>query len=138
MKKVKIVFLLALVMISLVGGGVALCARFAINNKASFGFFSASGGYRIEYVRIDPPFPFYNLAYMRVIDLTHSDQVFRSPVADAESLEMRAIETRDEVGVSFLRFNKVQHRFNVLIPGWEESFLNIFVSNTPYDVSADE
>jgi hypothetical protein len=59
-------------------------------------------------------------------------------VADAESLEMRAIETRDEVGVSFLRFNKVQHRFNVLIPGWEESFLNIFVSNTPYDVSADE
>ncbi|WP_311968392.1 hypothetical protein [Pseudomonas baltica] len=115
-----------------------LFVRSSITHESSVSFMSDSGDYRLDSVRVAPPFTFRSYAYLRLTEVQHPARVYRSPLMDADSLEMVGFETPNEVGVAWLTFYKSEHRFRVTIPQWTENWLNIFISNTPYEASSDD
>ena len=109
----------------------------AINNKPVIAFISQSQKYRIEDVNADMLLFPTRLGYLRVTELANPDNVYRSPLAIEDSLEMDPIENNSEVGVRGMAFEKNTHRFIVRINGWREMWPNFFISNTLYNVEND-
>jgi hypothetical protein len=95
---------------------------------------SPSGRYIIENVSVGTILFSGRMAYLRIIDSRAAKQVYRSPLYDAHSLDMHAFEDNAQVGITWLEFDKENKRFTVSMPEWKGSWLNIFVSNTPYDI----
>lgn len=74
------------------------------------------------------------MAYLRVIDSKEPGKVYRTPLYDTQSLDMRTFEDDAEVGITWISFEKKDKAFVISMPQWEESWLNIFISNTPYEI----
>lgn len=113
---------------------LAYCVNAMLGFPASTTKASPSGGYIIENVRVGRIFMLGGMAYLRIIDSKEPAKVYRSPLYDTQSLDMRAYEDDTEVGITWIDFNKKNKTFTISMPQWEESWLNFFISNTPYEV----
>lgn len=93
---------------------------------------SPSGRFVMENVRVGKIFMMSGMAYLRIIDKQEPGAVYRSPLYDTQSLDMRAFEDESEVGIYWISFNYHEKTFSISMPEWRESWLNVFISNTPY------
>jgi hypothetical protein len=78
--------------------------------------------------------PWCDLAYIRVIDTQAPGSTFRTPLYDRHYTDMRSHEDDKTVGIIWFNFDKQQQSFTIGVPDWQESWLNIFISNTPYQI----
>ncbi len=88
----------------------------------------------MENVRVGKIFMLGGMAYLRVIDTQEPEKTYRTPLYDTQSLDMRAFEDEAEVGITWIYFDRKNKTFTISMPQWEESWLNIFISNTQYNV----
>ncbi|MCX2543531.1 hypothetical protein [Pseudomonas sp. COW5] len=95
---------------------------------------SPSGRYTIENVRVGRIFMLGGMAYLRITDVQNPREIYRTPLYDTQSLDMRAFEDDSQVGITWIEFDKKNKTFRISMPQWEESWLNPFISNTPYEV----
>ncbi|RMO18247.1 hypothetical protein ALQ47_00016 [Pseudomonas cichorii] len=108
------------------------CVNAMLGYPASSTQVSPSGRYVMENVRVGRIFMLGGMGYLRVIDTQEPGKVYRTPLYDTQSLDMRAFENEKEVGVSWIDFDRQEKTFTISMSQWEESWLNIFISNTPY------
>jgi hypothetical protein len=108
--------------------------QYNIYKRADISFLGSSGDYRLEYVAAELPYTYINYAYIRVIDIAHPDHVYRSPIAAALDIDVKGFETDKKINMGWLVFDKEKHSFLLAFPGWRESWINLFISNTPYAV----
>ncbi|OLU28804.1 hypothetical protein BVH03_12140 [Pseudomonas sp. PA15(2017)] len=117
---------------------IASCAVFTYGVNAMLGYpasssqVSPSGRYVMESVRVDRVFMLGGMGYLRVIDTQEPRRVYRTPLYDTQSLDMRVFEDDVEVGVTWIDFDKKHKEFAISMPQWKGNWLNVFVSNTPY------
>jgi hypothetical protein len=121
----------------LILGAVVGLLRVNIGRGAGAELVSQSGRYKIESVNVLFPYVYDNYVYFRVIDLDNPSQIYRSPIV-RDGVDFHSFENSREVGVVWLGFNKRTHEFHVSFPGWHESWINLFISNTPYTVITDD
>lgn len=76
-----------------------------------------------------------DLAYLRVTDTQPPQDVFRTPLYNKQYTDMRPHEDEKTVGTYWIDFNKHEQTFEIGIPEWQDSWLNMFISNTPYRIS---
>ncbi|QXH47784.1 hypothetical protein KSS93_07715 [Pseudomonas xanthosomatis] len=96
---------------------------------------SPSGKYRLENVKVGGPlFIASAKGYLRVVNINDPKEVYRSPLYDWESVDMGSREYEDGVGIRWLTFHKEKKDFDIAMPDWQESWQNLFISNTPYTV----
>ncbi|HGM5550173.1 MULTISPECIES: hypothetical protein [Pseudomonas] len=108
---------------------------FAMRNyPASSTVISPSGRYVMENVRVGKILTLGGMAYLRVIDRQNPQEVYRTPLYDTQSLDMRASENESTVGIAWIYFNKSKKTFEIAMPQWESHWLNMFISNTPYEI----
>jgi hypothetical protein len=112
-------------------------AQYNIYKDAEIKIVSLSGDYRIEYVTVELPYTYKRYAYVRFIELINPGKVYRSPIALADVIDLESFETKGEVGVVWLMFDKEKHKFRMGFPQWRESWLNLFISNTPYSAPSN-
>lgn len=103
----------------------------AINHDAQVSIQSPSGRFILENVSLAP---WSNLAYIRVIDTQAPASTFRTPLYDGHYTDMRSHEDDRTVGIVWFDFDKEQQSFEIGVPEWQDSWLNLFISNTPYRV----
>jgi hypothetical protein len=107
--------------------------RLNVTKEASVAFVSQSGKYRIEAVKVIFPYIYDHYFYFRVIELANPSLTYRSPIV-RDGIDLHSFESALQVGIVWLDFNKVTHQFDLSYPEWSESWLNLFISNTPYTV----
>ncbi|KAB0512667.1 hypothetical protein [Pseudomonas koreensis] len=110
------------------------CVNAMLGYPASTTTASPSGRYTIENVRVGRIFMLGGMAYLRVVDSKDPGKVYRTPLYDTQSLDMRTFEDDAEVGITWIAFEKKDKVFIISMPQWEENWLNIFISNTPYEI----
>jgi len=93
---------------------------------------SPSGRYILENVRVGKILTLGGLAYLRVVDRQNPQEVYRTPLYDTQSLDMRVTEDDVTVGIAWIYFNRGNKTFDIAMPQWESHWLNMFISNTPY------
>ena len=107
----------------------------ALNAPALTSSVSPQGGYLIERVPVTGLVaPGGGLSYLRIVDRQDKSKVFRSPLYSSRSVDMRAYEDSQSVGVTWIDFDKHEQRFILSIPQWRPDWRNMFFSNTPYEV----
>lgn len=106
---------------------------FNINREASESFLSGSGRYRIECVDVLFLYFYSQYAYFRFTEVSKPVRVYRSRVV-RDNIDLSSFEDSKQVGVVWLDFEKDTHRFTLGYPQWRESWINLFISNTPYTV----
>jgi hypothetical protein len=111
--------------------------QYSIHRSADISFMSPSGDYKIEYVSVNFPYMYTRYAYIRVYENANPARSYRSPIAQAQVMDLRCFENKDEVGVVWLMFDKKQHRFDMGYPQWQQNWLNYFISNTPYNIPSN-
>lgn len=114
------------------GAVLAYTVNVMLGYPASTALISPSGRFVMENVRVDGVFFLGGMAYLRVIDTQAPEKVYRTPLYDTQSLDMRAFENDHEVGIYWIKFDWQKKLFVISMPEWEESWMNVFVSNTPY------
>ncbi|MHC8329762.1 hypothetical protein [Pseudomonas sp. LB1P83] len=102
------------------------------NYPASSTVVSPSGRYILENVRVGRILTLGGMAYLRVIDRQNPQEVYRTPLYDTQSLDMRVTEDDETVGIAWIYFNRDNKTFDIAMPQWESHWLNMFISNTPY------
>ncbi len=78
--------------------------------------------------------PLGGMSYLRFTDIENPSHSYRTPLFNTQYLDMRSYEDTDFAGIYWIGFSKRGQYFTISVPEWEESWLNIFVSNTPYEV----
>ena len=107
----------------------------ALSAPPSVSQVSPKGGYLIESVPVQGLLaPGGGLSYLRIVDRTDGSKVFRSPLFTTRSVDMRASEDSQSLGVTWIAFDKRTQGFTLSIPQWRSDWRNIFFSNTPYEV----
>lgn len=107
----------------------------ALNAPPSISQISPEGGYLIESVPVHGLLaPGEGLSYLRIVDRTDGAKVFRSPLFATRSVDMRASEDSQSLGVTWIAFDKRTQNFTLSIPKWRADWRNMFFSNTPYEV----
>lgn len=107
----------------------------ALSAPPSVSQVSPQGGYLIESVPVQRLLaPGGGLSYLRIVDRADRSTVFRSPLYTTRSVDMRASEDSQRLGVTWIAFDKRTHGFTLSIPQWRPDWRNIFFSNTPYEV----
>jgi hypothetical protein len=119
--------------VALVLGSFFYLVIYNINREASDSFLSRSGQYRIECVDVLFPFFYDRYVYFRFTELANPFRIYRSPVVKY-NIDLSSFESSKQVGVVWLGFDKETHRFTLGYPQWRESWINVFISNTPYTV----
>ncbi|MEO4049127.1 hypothetical protein AAFN46_18835 [Pseudomonas sp. CAU 1711] len=118
--------LLAAVLVACVGAVQA-----ALHRESKVSVYSPSGRFIVQNVSLAP---WSDLAYIRVIDTQAPASSFRSPLYDKHYTDMRSHEDDSTVGIVWFDFDKQQRTFEIGVPEWQDSWLNLFISNTPYRV----
>jgi hypothetical protein len=103
-----------------------------LNFPANVTTVDTSGRYLLENVPVGGIPGFAGMAYLRVIDKKHPEEVYRTPLYSTQLLDMRLTEDQSSVGVYWMYFNKDKKTFDIAMPQWEWHWMNIFISNTPY------
>ncbi|EJM68148.1 hypothetical protein PMI30_01594 [Pseudomonas sp. GM50] len=116
----------------------ALFIRNLINNQAYLIQISPSGRYIMENVGVGRWWYWNDMAYLRVIDRQHPEKVYRTPLYEMDSFDMRAFEDEKEVGIVWIYFDLVNKAFTVHMPQWKPHWLNYFISNTPYEAGGND
>ncbi|MGE6530874.1 hypothetical protein ACQKEM_18005 [Pseudomonas sp. NPDC077382] len=107
----------------------------ALSAPPSVSQVSPQGGHLIESVPVQGLLPRDGgLSYLRIVDRADRSKVFRSPLFTTRSVDLRASEDSQSLGVTWIDFNKRTQRFTLSIPQWRPDWRNIFFSNTPYEV----
>ena len=107
----------------------------ALNAPPSVSQISPQGGHLIESVPVQGLLaPGGGLSYLRIVDRADGSTVFRSPLFATRSVDMRAIEDSQHLGVTWIAFDKRTQEFTLSIPQWRPDWRNILFSNTPYEV----
>ena len=107
----------------------------ALSAPPSVSQVSPQGGHLIESVPVQGLLaPYGGLSYLRIVDRADRSKVFRSPLFTTRSVDLRASEDSQSLGVTWIAFNKRTQRFTLSIPQWRPDWRNIFFSNTPYEV----
>ncbi|MBP5119457.1 hypothetical protein [Pseudomonas protegens] len=114
------------------GVALAYSVSVVLGYPASTTQISPSGRFVMENVRVDGVFFLGGMAYLRVVDMQAPETVYRTPLYDTQSLDMRAFENDHEVGIYWIKFDWQKKLFVISMPDWEEHWMNIFVNNTPY------
>ena len=91
-------------------------AHIATAQKAQYSYPSPSGRFILQSVLLAP---WSDLAYIRVIDTQATGSTFRTPLYGQQYTDMRLHEDEKTVGTYWIDF---------------DSWLNIFISNTPYRI----
>lgn len=104
-------------------------AYVAINRDAQISIRSPSGRFILQSV---PLAPWSDLAYLRITDTQNPQSVFRTPLYDKQYTDMRPHEDEWTVGTYWIDFDKQERTFEIGVPEWRDSWLNGFISNTPY------
>jgi hypothetical protein len=99
--------------------------------------FSFTKNYRLEYGSVSLPWTYKKYAYIRITQVSHPASVYRSPVIDADSNDLRGRETDKSIVIYWLSFDKEDHHFRLSFPGWRESWIDLSISNTKYTVIAN-
>lgn len=125
----------------LVWGGLAValfavmvysCVNTMLGCPADLSILSPSGRYEVQNVPVGKVLMFGGMAYLKVIDKQNPEAVYRSPLYEVQTLDMRAFESEDKVGIYWVSFDREKKAFTVSMPEWKESLFNVFISNTPY------
>lgn len=96
---------------------------------------SPSGDFRLEHVEVGGPFFLLgSMAYLRVVNTRHPNEVYRSPLYNSETVDMTKFEDDKTVGIYWVTFRKQEKDFEIALPDWQTHWQNIFISNTPYTV----
>lgn len=130
-KKVSMILLLPVSFLISLWGAVHV----ATTQGVQYSYASPSGQFIIQNVLLLPWFGTWcDLAYIRVIDTHTPDSSFRTPLYSKYYTDMRMHEDDRVVGVIWFDFDKQQQSFSVGVPDWKDSWMNVFISNTPYQV----
>ncbi len=125
----------------LVWGGLAValfavmvysCVNTMLGCPADLSILSPSGRYEVQNVPVGKVLMFGGMAYLKVIDKQNPEAVYRSPLYEVQSMDMRAFESEEKVGVYWVSFDRVKKAFTISIPEWKGNLFNVFISNTPY------
>ncbi|MBA1232771.1 hypothetical protein G7013_24280 [Pseudomonas viridiflava] len=111
---------------------VSYCVKTMLDFPAALSVLSPSGRYEIQNVPVGKVLMFGGMAYLKVIDKQKPEAVYRSPLYEVQSLDMRAFESEDKVGIYWVSFDREKKAFIISMPEWKESLFNAFISNTPY------
>ena len=103
----------------------------ATTQEAQYSYSSPSGRFVLQNVLLPP---WSDLAYLRVIDTQVPGSSFRTPLYDKHYTDMRSHEDERTVGIVWFDFDKQQQSFEIGVPEWQNSWLNLFISNTPYRI----
>lgn len=107
----------------------------ALSAPPSVSQVSPQGGHLIESVPVQGLLaPGGGLSYLRIVDRADRSTVFRSPLYTTRSVDMRASEDSQSLGVTWIAFDKHTQAFTLSIPQWRPDWRNILFSNTPYEV----
>lgn len=107
----------------------------ALDAPASVSLVSPQSGYLVESVPVRGLIaPGAGLSYLRIVDRQDPTQVFRSPLYVTRSVDMRVDEDAQNLGVTWIAFDKHAQRFILSVPQWRPDWRNLFFSNTPYEV----
>lgn len=107
----------------------------AITEDAQSSYPSPSGRFLVQNVLLPPWLgPWCDLAYIRIIDTQAPGSTFRTPLYDKHYTDMRSHEDDRTVGLIWFDFDKQEQTFTIGVPEWRDSWLNLFISNTPYRV----
>lgn len=107
----------------------------ALNAPPSVSQVSPQGGHLIESVPVQGLLaPGGGVSYLRIVDRSDRSKAFRSPLFTSRSVDMRASEDSQSLGVTWIDFDKRAQGFTLSIPQWRPDWRNIFISNTPYEV----
>lgn len=98
---------------------------------------SPSGRYFIESIPASSLLSPRDAVYLRFTDRDHPDQTYRTLMFSELSLDMRAREDEKTVGVVFIDLDKASKKFTLWLSSPEEHWLNIFISNTPYELKVN-
>ncbi|MGE7958769.1 hypothetical protein ACQKQA_19655 [Pseudomonas sp. NPDC089530] len=95
---------------------------------------SPSGRYLLQHVSAGGLLvPFGGLGYLQVIDLKDPQRVYRTPLVEDWSLDLRMFEDDDSLRIFGLEFSKATKTYLIQWPDWEHHWLDGFISNTPYE-----
>ncbi|AHL73610.1 hypothetical protein CH92_00250 [Stutzerimonas stutzeri] len=107
----------------------------ALSAPPSVSQVSPQGGHLIESVPVQGLLaPGGGLSYLRIVDRADRSTIFRSPLFATRSVDMRASEDSQSLGVTWIAFDKRTQDFTLSIPQWRPDWRNLFFSNTPYEV----
>lgn len=95
---------------------------------------SPYGHYLIESVPASSLLTPRDSVYLRFTDLNELGHVYRTPLFSDVSLDMTADESDDAVGVVFIRLDKKSKVFTLALSNPRKHWLDLFISNTPYEV----
>ena len=95
---------------------------------------SPYGHYLIESVPASSLLTPRDSVYLRFTDLNDLGHVYRTPLFSDVSLDMTADESDDAVGVVFIRLDKKSKVFTLALSNPRKHWLDLFISNTPYEV----
>lgn len=108
------------------------CVKAMLDYPSDVSVESPSGRYVMQNVPVEKIFMLGGMAYLRVTDRQNPQKVYRTPLYDMQSLDMRPFENEQRVGISWIDFDQQAKTFTISMPQWKESWLNVFISNTPY------
>jgi hypothetical protein len=131
-------FIFILVVGTCIFGLLAFLVEHSIVKDSYTSQLSPTGKYQIQHVKVDFPFSYTGYGYVRIVEVAKPEHVYRSPIVEDDVLDMRSYETTETVGIYWMDFNKATHRFTLSFPDWEESWVNFFISNTPYDILSSD
>lgn len=127
--------LIATASVVILTGLLAVQIYSLLGRPASSSVTSESGRYLMENVHVGGILvAFEDLAYLRITDKNIPGTVFRSPLYPQQSLDMRSHEDNVAVGIVWVDFLKHDQSFSIRAPDWDQHWLNIFISNTPYEI----
>ncbi|MFJ4493764.1 hypothetical protein [Pseudomonas atacamensis] len=95
---------------------------------------SPYGHYLIESVPASSLLTPRDSVYLRFTDLNDLGHVYRTPLFSDVSLDMTADESDDAVGVVFIMLDKKSKEFTLALSNPRKHWLDLFISNTPYEV----
>lgn len=95
---------------------------------------SPYGHYLIESVPASSLLTPRDSVYLRFTDLNDLGHVYRTPLFSDVSLDMTADGSDDAVGVVFIMLDKKSKEFTLALSNPRKHWLDLFISNTPYEV----
>ncbi|MBV1809864.1 hypothetical protein [Pseudomonas viridiflava] len=111
---------------------VYYCVKMMLGCPADVSILSPSGRYEIQNVPVGKVLMFGGMAYLKIIDKESPEAVYRSPLYELQSLDMRAFESENKVSIYWISFDRGKKAFTISMPEWKENLFNVFISNTPY------
>jgi hypothetical protein len=124
-----------LICLTIAGLCLAIFIQDLQHRPADTAVLSPSNKFLIESVPVSGVLmPFGGMSYLRFTDLERPSYSYRTPLYKTQHVDMRTYEDIETVGVYWMEFSKQGRHFTISAPEWQENWLNVFISNTRYEV----